>query len=308
MISIILPTFNRSAVLSSTIESVLNQTFKEYELIIINDCSLDKTKAVIAKYQQKDSRVKYIENPKNMGCAISRKIGIENSKEQVLVFLDDDDQWARDKLMKQYNALTHNNNDMVISDYHIKANNQLTYKDMKQFQKNFKKEILKRPGPFFQSIMIKKNIIEKIKTPFDSKAIPSEDWNFFIQLSKLNLKIGYINEPLFIWNIHQNNQSLNIKKEAQALSYILKTHYDYIKTIHGNHVIGNHYKRIARLYEKIYSEEHESVNIKNLYIKAFRVNPFSIKNLFYFLMVIIGYNKTRHLIAWIRNIRGVSIA
>ena len=122
MISIILPTFNRSAVLSSTIESVLNQTFKEYELIIINDCSLDKTKAVIAKYQQKDSRVKYIENPKNMGCAISRKIGIENSKEQVLVFLDDDDQWARDKLMKQYNALTHNNNDMVISDYHIKEN------------------------------------------------------------------------------------------------------------------------------------------------------------------------------------------
>ena len=225
MISIILPTFNRSTILSSTIQSVLNQTFKEYELIIINDCSSDNTKTVIAEYQQKDRRIKYIKNPKNMGCAISRKIGIENSKEQILVFLDDDDQWELDKLMKQYNALTHNNNDMVISDYHIKENNQLIYKNMKKFQKNFKKEILKRPGPFFQSIMIKKNIIKKIKKPFDSKAIPSEDWNFFIQLSKLNLKIGYINEPLFVWNIHQNNQSLNIKKEAQALSYILKTHY-----------------------------------------------------------------------------------
>ena len=66
--------------------------------------------------------------------------------------------------------------------------------------------------------------------------------------------------------------------------------------------------KILRQFEKIYSEEHGSVNIKNLYIKAFRVNPFSIKNLFYFIMVIIGYNKTRHLITWIRNIRGVSIA
>ena len=66
-----------------------------------------------------------------MGCAISRKIGIENSKEEILAFLDDDDQWQPNKLMKQYNALTHNNNDMVISDYQIKENNHLTYKSMK---------------------------------------------------------------------------------------------------------------------------------------------------------------------------------
>ena len=74
-------------------------------------------------------------------------------------------------------------------------------------------------------------------------------------MSKLNLKIGYINEPLFIWNIHQNNQSLNIKKEAQALSYILKTHYDYIKTIHGNHVIGNHYKLLELIKNENANDE-----------------------------------------------------
>ena len=305
MISVILPTFNRDYILSSTIECVQNQTFTDYELIIIDDCSLDKTCEIIQKYSQTDKRIKYIKNIKNIGCARSRKIGYENSRGKFLVFLDDDDTWEADKLMKQYNALMHTNNDVVISDYKINQHNQLIYKNMKKFSTNFKYEILMGPGPFFQSIMIKKHIVDKMELPFDDSSVPSEDWNFFIELSKLNLKINYIPKALFTWNIHENNQSLDLKKEATALSYILNKHYNYIKTICGNVIISNHYRRIARLYEKINNEENQEYNIKIYYTKAFQASPLSFKNIFYLIMIYIGYKRVKNIIQWIRKVRGI---
>ena len=117
---------------------------------------------------------------------------------------------------------------MVLSDYSISINGMLEQKNMRPFGEYFKQEILKRPGPFFQSIMIKKNIVDKINNPFDQKSVPSEDWNFFIELSKLELKIAYLNESLFTWNLNYDNQSLNLKNEANALSYIVEKHFDYL--------------------------------------------------------------------------------
>ena len=187
MISIILPTFNRSHLLTSTIKNVMAQTFLEYELIIINDNSSDNTEKIVEELQLKDQRIKYIRNDQNVGCAESRKIGYQQSNGELIVFLDDDDTWDQEKLMKQYHLLKHTNYDMVISDYYIKQNEKLTYQNMEKFGKSFKNQILKAPGPFFQSIMITKKIIDEMHNPFDCNAVPSEDWNFFIELAKLNI-------------------------------------------------------------------------------------------------------------------------
>ena len=304
MISIILPTFNRDSIISSSVECVLSQSFIKYELIIVDDCSSDNTEDVIRNYCDQDQRIKYIKNTTNLGCAASREIGYKNSQGSILVFLDDDDSWPSDKLMKQYNLLIRDDYDMIISDYQIEKNGDLIYKKMKRFADKFKNEILKRPGPFFQSIMIKKNILDKMPLVFDKQAVPSEDWDFFIQLSKLNLKIGYVPESLFTWNIQDNSQSLNFRNEAKALSYIVSKHYEEIKKIHGIRGLSVHYRRIARLYERV----SEDKNITKFYTQAFKINPLSIKNMFYFIMIIVGYSRTKSIILWIRKIRGVANA
>ena len=303
MISIILPTFNREKILTTTIDCILNQTFEDYELIIINDASNDNTESIIKKYQTKNNKIKYIHNQQNMGCAISRQLGYENSKGSIIVFIDDDDIWPNDKLIKQYSLIK--NYDMIISDYNINHNDKLIYKSMKPFSMDFKNEILKRPGPFFQSIMIRKSIMQKIKLPFDPKSVPSEDWNFFIELSKLNPKIAHIAEPLFTWNINNNNQSLDLKKEALALEYILKKHHTYFQKHINKNIFSGHYRRIARLYEKLYIENGNTKNIIKFYQKAFNTHPLSIKNIFYRMNTIIGYRYTRFIIDTLRKIRGV---
>ena len=303
-ISIILPTFNRSQILKETIYDIQNQTFENYELIIINDASTDNTLKVIQEFNKKDSRIKIINNKENYGCAKSREIGLSHSKNEIIVFIDDDDKWNNQKLKKQYDAMMHKNSDIVISDYNILIDKKKIYKKMYAFSQNFKQNILEKPGPFFQCVMIKKKIIQKMNNPFDTKSVPSEDWNFFIELSKLNPTVSYINEALFTWKIHSDNQSLNLEKEAIALEYIINKHYDYIKSECNVKVLANHYRRIARIYEKQYNLK----NIKRLYIKAFQINPMSIKNIFYYILVLIGYQYSQFIISGVRKLRGMKNA
>lgn len=107
LVSIITPSYNTANFISQTIESVLNQTYTNWEMIIIDDCSTDNTKEVVTKY--KDSRIMYIENEKNLGAAISRNRALKIAKGEWIAFLDSDDLWDKSKLEKQLKFMrTHN--------------------------------------------------------------------------------------------------------------------------------------------------------------------------------------------------------
>ena len=110
MISIILPTYNRGSILDKTINCVLEQTYTHFELIIIDDNSNDNTKDVVNSYN--DSRIKYFYNSINQGCALSREVGFKHSKGDILVFIDDDDKWKKDKLSKQITLIENQLSDM----------------------------------------------------------------------------------------------------------------------------------------------------------------------------------------------------
>lgn len=100
MISIIVPTYNRAKEISKSIESVLNQTYKDFELIIIDDGSTDNTQEIIETYQ--DIRIRYIKNITPMhGPAVARNIGIRESRGEFIAFNDSDDIWYKEKLEKQ---------------------------------------------------------------------------------------------------------------------------------------------------------------------------------------------------------------
>ena len=96
--SIVLPVFNRADKISGAIQSVIAQTFEDWELIIIDDCSEDSTAEVIQSFS--DPRIRYFKNQKNSGPAFSRNIGIKNSKGQFISFLDSDDRYFSEFLTK----------------------------------------------------------------------------------------------------------------------------------------------------------------------------------------------------------------
>ena len=126
LISVIMPVYNTSQYLRRSIESVLNQTFKDFELICINDGSTDNSLQILEEYATTDSRIKII-NQENSGAGYSRNVGISRSTGKYLAFLDADDWYDENFLFDVYKAATENNADVVetTKSYNVYTNNEL---------------------------------------------------------------------------------------------------------------------------------------------------------------------------------------
>ena len=107
MVSIIMPSYNTANFISESIKSVMAQTYTNWELIIVDDCSTDDTDDVVKLYLN-DSRIVYIKNPKNSGAAVSRNRALREAKGKWIAFLDSDDLWMPEKLEKQIAYMTKN--------------------------------------------------------------------------------------------------------------------------------------------------------------------------------------------------------
>ena len=121
LISIIMPSYNTAKYISESINSVLAQTYTEWELIIVDDCSTDNTDEVIANFL-KDERIKYLKNEKNSGAAISRNKALREAKGKYVAFLDSDDLWHPEKLERQLAFMKENGYQFTYTDYKIQLN------------------------------------------------------------------------------------------------------------------------------------------------------------------------------------------
>lgn len=115
LVSIIMPSYNTGRFISETINSVLNQTYKNWELIIVDDCSNDDTDAVVAMYN--DERIRYLKNEENSGAAISRNRALREAKGKWIAFLDSDDLWTSNKLEKQIEFMKKNDYKFSYTNY-----------------------------------------------------------------------------------------------------------------------------------------------------------------------------------------------
>lgn len=121
MVSIIMPSYNTAKFISETIGSVLAQTYPNWELLIVDDCSTDGTDAVVRPYLS-DERIRYIKNEHNSGAAVSRNRALREAKGKWIAFLDSDDLWEPQKLEKQINFMKKYGYAFSYTDYMIQLN------------------------------------------------------------------------------------------------------------------------------------------------------------------------------------------
>lgn len=117
LVSIITPTFNAEKFIRATIESVLNQSYQNWEMILVDDASKDKTVAIIKEFAQKDNRLKLTELPKNSGNGFTRNVALEKAAGKYIAYLDADDLWFPMKLENQIQFLKINNLPFTFSFY-----------------------------------------------------------------------------------------------------------------------------------------------------------------------------------------------
>lgn len=119
LVSIITPSYNSSKFIVQAIESVLNQTYKNWEMIIVDDVSMDNSNEIIEEYMRKDHRIKLIKLATNSGPAVARNKAIKDSKGRYIAFLDADDLWISEKLEIQISFMQRNNLLFTYSSYKI---------------------------------------------------------------------------------------------------------------------------------------------------------------------------------------------
>lgn len=122
LVSIIMPSYNTEDYIAASIESVLAQTYENWELLIVDDCSKDNTDGVVARFT--DPRIRYFKNEKNSGAAVSRNRALREARGRWIAFLDSDDLWEPEKLSKQLDFMTTNGYSFTYTDYRIQLNGQ----------------------------------------------------------------------------------------------------------------------------------------------------------------------------------------
>ena len=197
LVSVIIPYYRKRDFISGTIESVLKQSYKNFEILIIYDDNSDTDFNFIKEIKKKDSRIAIIRNINKLGAGVSRNLGISKSKGNYIAFLDADDTWHIDKLEKQINFMKKHNYSATHTSYSIVNEN----KDVigKRIARDFLKidDLLKSCDIGTSTVVLQKNLLNK-DIEFASLAT-KEDFVLWLRLLKKNIKIYALNENLALW-------------------------------------------------------------------------------------------------------------
>lgn len=211
-VSIITPVYNSEKFIRETIVSVLNQTYNNWEMIFIDDCSNDSSESIIKEYLNKDNRFKYIKLKKNSGVANARNIGIREAKGRFIAFLDSDDIWHKNKLETQVNYMINNNVSFCFSAYEVIDENSkvINQKIIPSKQIISYKDILKQNVIGCLTVVIDRNSITDLEMP----KIRHEDFATWIKILKSGQKAYCIDEVLASYRKTQKSLSGNKIKSA----------------------------------------------------------------------------------------------
>lgn len=283
-VSVIIPTYNREHLISRSIDSVLNQTYKDFEVIIVDDASTDNTEELIKKEYP---TLIYLRLKENMGAAVARNTGLNVARGEYIAFHDSDDEWFPEKLEKQMVVfdkfpevgVVYTDMLRILEDQGIDYwNSPTVYSGILVNEQTLDYQVL---GIGIQSAVIQKECIEYVGY-FDDKLPRLIDLDLFLRLSKY-FKFYHIREPLVKY-YENEGISTNIIAGYTARIYLLTKYFNCLK--------GNK-KFLARQY---YDIGYSMMSIGNLrsgrhyLIKAIKANPIAIKSIVLLVISLAGQN------------------
>ena len=229
-ISVLVPVYNAEKFIARTIQSVLDQTFEDFELIILNDGSTDKTEKIIQSFN--DKRIVYIKNEKNSGISASRNKLITLARGEYCAILDHDDFCLPERLKKQFDFLNnHPKIDLIGSRFELYCPPfaPLWRRLLVNLGwiwchplKPTVKDALKGNVVMHPTIMYRTEAIKKHHIFYNEKFSPAEDYDFIRQVMKAGLKIENIPEILLKYSLYGGNCSLLKKQKMKQVSYLVK--------------------------------------------------------------------------------------
>ncbi len=211
--SVIIPYYNKRDHIKKTINSILNQSYKNYEIIIIYDDQNKTDLKYLKKKYNKNKKIKILINKTNLGAGLSRNKGIEAAKGKYIAFLDADDEWKKNKLKIQITFMKKNNISISHTSYEII--NEDGSKFAKRIARNFfdYEDLLKSCDIGLSTVVMEKNIYNNYCKFSNYKT--KEDFIFWLKLLKKKYKIFGIDQNLAVWRKTKNSLSSSTKQKLK---------------------------------------------------------------------------------------------
>lgn len=253
LISIIMPAYNAEKYILSSVESVISQTFKNWELIVIDDGSKDNTMEILKKIKDTDNRIRLIENETNMGVSLTRNRGIEIARSEWIAFLDSDDLWSPFKLEKQLLIAQKNDAEFVFSGASYINESSKPFNGIFEVPSIVTFDSLKKQNVIScSSVLLKRYFFDDVKMENDQL---HEDYVVWLKILKSGCIAHGINEPLLIYRLSTKSKSGNKLKSVSMTYRVFR--FIGINPIQSayftsRHIIGSFFK-----YKKIfYQSKH----------------------------------------------------
>lgn len=251
LVSIVIPVFNRQIRIVSCLENIISQSYKNIEIIIVDDCSTDSTLDVISNIS--DIRIRVVSLKESLGAQAARNAGIKKSSGEWIAFQDSDDVWQQEKLEKQVSLLAkYNFNDRIVLHSNCWKFDEVTGQRTAWYLpetggEDAYKQLLKRPAPMYQSILVSKKALEEIGY-LDEKVPSYQEWDTSIRLAKI-CNFIHMNELLFTYNLHEEDTiSKNDLRSFLGYRYIYKKFEQDILEQCGENICADHMRRQLQIF------------------------------------------------------------
>ena len=223
LVSVIMPCYNMERFISDTINSVINQTISDWELLVTDDSSTDGTVALVQSKAENDSRIRLFSvNPKHTGIAPARNLCIQNAKGRFLAFLDADDLWHPDKLQRQLQFMQDRHIGFSYTAYDlVDENGKPLGKTIKTAGDLNYKDYLRNTIIGCSTVMVDTNIVGSVVVP-DFRT--SEDAATWLDILRKGFKAYAIEEPLTSYKIRRKSASSNKLKASADLWKVYRQH------------------------------------------------------------------------------------
>ena len=217
LISIIMPSFNSANTISKSIDSIVNQSYLNWELLITDDCSTDNTASIVSEYATLDLRIKIFNNVTNSGAAVSRNNSIERASGDYIAFLDSDDLWHKDKLKEQLSFMKDYNLDFYFTAYEMIDEKGIEFGKIVDLQGDNRSfdyyDMLRKKATLgCSTVMLKKSAFSDCNMPLIRTG---QDYALWLKLLKQGKRAYLLNKVLTQYRILPDSISRNKFKKCK---------------------------------------------------------------------------------------------
>ena len=265
MVSVIVTTYNRKELLSKTLKAILNQTYKDFELIVVDNYSDYDFEQLIQQFN--DKRIRAFRNQNNGIIATNRNYAIRKAKGEFLAFCDDDDIWYPNKLERCLEEIK--DNDIL---YHKLVTNTGFVMETENIYGKAIQYLSKRNYLAYSSVFLRKEIAFNVGLlDEDPLLVAVEDYDFWIRISTLSNKFGYIDEILGQYYVGNDNMSYKFENIERLFNLYYKR-----KSILPFKYRVQMYSNLSFMMARIYHKEGEFINSMKYYKNSF-IDIYSVK-------------------------------